>query len=249
MRGGGGVGSPVAATPTTCSGRCSSWAGPTTTWATWTRCRRVRGERARGRADGRRHHAGRRRRPGVGPGLGAVRAGRPGARLRGTCRPSAARSSPRRSPWSAASTGSLRPGRAGPRPPRGGRGLRPVPRSGRHARTCTCPRALARRARAAVLLAAGDEAGAEQARMAAERPRRRRGPPAGRLRPRAARTGAGRGWEREPGRRRCCARPSGSWTSAARSGCATRCGANCASWAPGRDRAARPPARTPAWAP
>ena len=59
--------------------------------------------------------------------------------------------------------------------------------------------------------------------------------------------GAGGRRRARGGRRRCCARPSASWTRAARTASATRCGASCASSARAPSRAARRPAGTPAW--
>ena len=55
-----------------------------------------------------------------------------------------------------------------------------------------------------------------------------------------ARARARRGRRPRGPRSRCCARPSASWTRAARCGCATRPGASCASWGRARRRAGRP---------
>ena len=121
--------------------------------------------------------------------------------------------------------------------------------AGGHARTCTCPAALGHRARAALLLAAGDAAqrgaGGGAGRRGVPRPRARRLQAAFATSARGA--GAGR-------RGRAGARPCRSLREAEHEldGCGSHrvrdaCGASCASSAPAPRRAARRPRRTPAW--
>ena len=107
-------------------------------------------------------------------------------------------------------------------------------------------RRLAGRARAAMLLAAGEPLEAarvadESAEAAAPWERTSR-PPSPRLAGRALAAAGERS-----GRSRRCARRRASSTRAARCACATRCAASCASSALAPRCAARPPATTPGW--
>ena len=154
-----------------------------------------------------------------------------------------------RSPSSAATTGRSSPGGARPRRPEAAEAYVRRAEELSASSTCTCPRPLALRARAALMLHAGDAAGAAaEAKEAADEADGGRRPAAGGLRQRPRR--AGRWRRRARGRRRwrCCGRPSASSTSCGSIACATRCAASCASsGARAEKHGARPPARTREW--
>ena len=209
--------------------------------------RGVRGERARGRAHGGRHDAGRRRRARPGCWLRPVRARRAGPRLRDHARLSAARRSPQAIPvercfnWE-----TLGPGGARPRAARGGRGLR-APRRGarRDASTCTCPRPWRTAPGRRSCSHAGDAAAA--AARGRRRPPTAARPPARGCRRRSPAASQGQALAAAGERKEAVADAARGRArarrAAARTACATRCAASCASSAPAPRPAGRATAR------
>ena len=230
-------------TRTTSSGRCSSSAGRATSPATST----ARSRRARRACQvDRRLAGGTIPNGGGGPGWGlGVAWFDAGEVERASQHPARARRRGRRA--HDAGRALLRLGepdarRARGRGRRGGRRLRAPRRGGcGAARACSCPPALAGRARAAVLLARGEpveaaRAAARSAEAAAAIGARLAG---GVLAQRSQGRALAAAGERAARRSPCCARPSASSTRAARSACATRRGASCASSARAPRRAGR----------